>query len=300
MRIWLQEKKQKELLKKEKEILDLNWQEFSKYLNISFGRLNSWIYEENLLPEEIFNKLLLKKDYEKFIIEKLPEGWGKIKGGKLSSGNTKDIKIPKRSEELAELWGILLGDGHIAKFKGYRLGVYNINITGHSILDKDYLLNFVKPLAERLFGVSGRIYFSKTSKALHVILDGRNIVDFFEKEELKSGDKIKNQSTIPDWIKENPRFLAACLRGLHDTDGCFYRLTNQNSYQISFTNHDKTLLEDARKALISLNIGVSKIINGRKYVITKKEEIAKFYKLIGFHNSKHLNKINGFMQNLAL
>ena len=197
---------------------------------------------------------------------------------------------------MAELWGILLGDGHIEKTKAYKLGVYHITVVGHSILDKSYLLNYVKPLIEKLFEVKVRVYLSKTANALSIIADGRRIVDFFEKEGFKSGDKIRNQSTIPDWIKENPKFLAACLRGLHDTDGCFYKLTNQNSYQIGFTNHDNTLLRDAHAGLRFLGIGVSNIIHNRKYVITKKSEIAKFYKLIGFHNSKHLDKINAYFK----
>jgi len=291
MRIWLEKGRQKELFKKEKELKKLSWQDFAKSLNVSFGRLNSWVYEENLITEEVFNKLKLGPEYKKFIIKRLVEGWGKIKGGKLSEGNTKEIKLPKRSKELAEFFGIMLGDGHVHKTQGYKLGTYNLNITGHSILDKDYLLNFVKPLGENLFGVKGRIYLSKRSNALHVIFDARNLVDFFERENFKSGDKIINQVTIPNWIKENPKFISACLRGLYDTDGCFYKLTNQNSYQVGFTNYNKTLLNSVRDCLLSLGIGVSKISRGRDITITKKSEIAKFYKLIGFHNSKHLNKI---------
>ncbi len=296
MRIWLQEGKQKELIEKEKERLNLSWNEFANKLNIKFSKLNSFHYEEALIEDVTFNKLKLSSDYKRFIIRKLEEGWGKIKGGKLSSGNLKNIKIPNKSEDLAELWGILLGDGHIEKTKAYKLGVYHITVVGHSILDKSYLLNYVKPLIEKLFEVKVRVYLSKTANALSIIADGRRIVDFFEKEGFKSGDKIRNQSTIPDWIKENPKFLAACLRGLHDTDGCFYKLTNQNSYQIGFTNHDNTLLRDAHAGLRFLGIGVSNIIHNRKYVITKKSEIAKFYKLIGFHNSKHLDKINAYFK----
>lgn len=291
MRIWLEKGKQKELLERERQKINLTWKEFAEKLEIKFGKLNSIHYEEVCIEEEIFNKLSLSLEYKKFIVQKLQEGWGRIKGGKLSSGSTKEIKIPEKSEELAELWGIMLGDGNINKTQDYKLGVYNINITGHSILDKDYLLKFVKPLGEKLFGIKSRDYYSKFAKALHIYFDSRKIVDFFEKEGFKAGDKIRNQSTIPDWIKENPKFLAACLRGLYDTDGCFYKLTNKNSYQVCFTNCDTTLLNDARNSLLFLGIGVSKISKNREITITKKEEIAKFYKLIGFHNPKHLNKI---------
>jgi len=294
MRIRLQKGKQRELIEEEKEKSGITWDEFAKRLGISFPRLNSFHYEEVLIEEAIFNRLSLRKVYQKFIIEKLNDNWGQINGGRLSNGNLKEIVTPKKDVNLAEFWGILLGDGNIQKRKGHKIGTYNIKVTGHAILDKDYLLNFVKQLGESLFGIKARIHRAKLNNGLDVIWDSRNIVDFFEKEGFKSGDKIRNQSTITPWIKENPKFLSACLRGLHDTDGCFYKLTNQNSFQIGFTNHDNTLLRDARAGLLSLGIGVSKIIDNRKYVITKKSEIAKFYKLIGFHNLKHLNKINAY------
>ena len=291
MRILMKKGKQKELLKKVRELQDLSWLEFAEKLGLKFGKLWSFVYEYACIDENTFNKLSLKKDYEKYILKKLPDNWGLVKGGQTSPGNTKNMKIPEMNEELAEFWGILLGDGNINKTRGYKLGVYNINISGHRILDKDYLLNFVQPLGEKLFDIGGRSYYAKYNQGLRIIFDSRKLVDFFEKENFKSGDKIINRVTIPNWIKENPKFLAACLRGLYDTDGCFYKLTNQNSYQVGFTNYNKTLLNSVRDSLLSLGIGVSKISRGRDITITKRSEIAKFYKLVGFHNSKHLNKI---------
>jgi intein/homing endonuclease len=290
MRLLLEKGKQRELLKKEKESRDLSWPKLALQLNLKESKLKAFYYGEVLIDEVTFNRLKLNKDYEKFIIRKLNDNWGRSKGGKNSSGNLKDINIPERSKDLAEFWGILLGDGNIQKVKRHKVGVYSANVTGHSVLDKDYILNFVKPLGEKLFKISGRVYYSKFNNSIHLSFDSRRIVDYFEKNEFSSGDKIKNQVEIPEWIRENPKYLSACLRGLFDTDGCFYRLTNQNSFQVGFTNHNLKLLNNVRDGLMDLGINVSKIMDNRKIVITKKFEIAKFYKLVGFHNSKHLNK----------
>jgi len=81
------------------------------------------------------------------------------------------------------------------------------------------------------------------------------------------------------------------LRGLYDTDGSAYKLTNQNSYQINFSNKNRRLLEEVRDSLISLGIFPSNITKGKEINITKKSELAKFLKLVGFHNSKHLDKV---------
>ncbi len=283
--------KQREMLGKERAKLNFTWQQFADNLGLKFGKLKSFYYEAALIDDTTLNKLSLLNEYKKFILKELGDNWGRSKGGINSNGNLKDIKIPKKDKKLAELWGILLGDGHIEKTQAYKIGIYHIKVTGHSIDDKDYLLDFVMPLMRERFNVKVRHYFSKSNKGLHVIADSRKIVDFFEENEFKAGNKILNQVTIPNWIKENKNFLATCLRGLYDTDGSFYRLAKQNSYQIHFKNHNSRLLMDTRKSLLNLGIGVSKIMKNKSIVITKKSEIEKFYKVIGFSNPKHLNKI---------
>jgi len=292
MRLLFKEGKQRELLKKEKENLSLTWNEFAEHLKMKYGKLITFFREERLIDTETFNKLDLKNDYKKYIIERKSKHWGQSKGGNNSSeGLSKVINIPKKEKALAEFWGLMLGDGCVQKIKGYKLGVYRIDIAGHSKDDREYLLQFVRPLIEELFKTNTRIYESKRSNCIHLIVDSKKLVDFLEANEFKSGNKIVNQVTIPGWIKKNPIFLAVCLRGLYDTDGSFYRLTNQNSHQVSFVNKNQRLLKDVREGLISLGLKPSKIICNKSIVITRKSEIEKFYKLIGFSNSKHLNKI---------
>jgi intein/homing endonuclease len=296
MRIRMKKGKQRKMLAKEKSKLDLTWKQFADNLDIKFSKLKSFYYEESLIDSDTLDKVYFKDYYKKFILERLEDNWGRKKGGKNSSGNLKEINIPDFSFELAELWGILLGDGHIERTKGYKLGVYHVQVSGHSIDDKTYLLNYVKPLMEKLFNIKVRSYFSKFNKGLYLFADSRKMVDFFEENGFKAGNKIINQVTIPNWIKNNKKILAACLRGLFDTDGSFYKLTNQNSYQINFKNHNFKLLKDVRGSLLNLGIGVSNIMKNNSIVITKKSEIAKFYKLIGFSNLKHLNKIKKLIE----
>ena len=53
------------------------------------------------------------------------------------------------------------------------------------------------------------------------------LINFLEDKGFKPGNKIKNKLRIPSWIKNNRKFLKACLRGLYDTDGSVYKLTGQ-------------------------------------------------------------------------
>jgi len=119
----------------------------------------------------------------------------------------------------------------------------------------------------------------------------RKLVDFLESKGFKPGNKIKNKLGIPPWIKNDASFLRECIRGLYDTDGSVYKLTNQNSYQINFCNYNPKLLHDVRDSLISLGILPSRVTKGKEFNITKKSELRKFLKGVGFNNSRHLNKV---------
>ena len=228
MRIVFEKGKQRELILREKEKSGLTWDEFSKHLNIKSGKLHAYRYEEALLTLELFEKFFFKEDYRKKVLETREDNWGRSNGGKLSKGSTKEIKTPSDSSELAEFYGIMLGDGNLTRIKSYKVGTYEARIVGDSRNDKDYLLDYVRPLIEKLFKIEVAIFKFKKQNAIALVIHGRNLVDFLESKGFKPGDKIRNNLRIPGWIKENDSFLKACLRGLFDTDGTAYKLTNQN------------------------------------------------------------------------
>ena len=121
-----------------------------------------------------------------------------------------------------------------------------------------------------------------------------SLVEFFVNMGLKSGDKIKNQTTIPSWIMKNKLFMKSCIRGLIDTDGSFYRMSKKDPklMRIGFTNYNKKLLEDTRNLFIKLGFNPSKIIQNRQFTISRKEEIKRYLNDIGSSNNKHLHRIN--------
>jgi len=189
----------------------------------------------------------------------------------------------------------MLGDANSHRTKYYKSrdnkrGVFVMRIVGDSRLDRDYHLEYLKPLIEKLFQINVRVGAFKNTNASFLEVHGKKLVEFLEKKGFPPGNKIKNKLRIPDWIKENKAYLKSCLRGLYDTDGAVYKLTNQNSYQICFTNMNKGLLGDVRKGLLFLGINCSKISKKDIY-ITKKSELRKFLKLVDFSNNRHLKKV---------
>lgn len=295
MRLVLEKNKQRELIDREKRNFNLSFPKLAEKLKIKSGRLHSYYYDNVLLPEEIFNRFSIKDQFSKFLIEKRNENWGKSKGGKNSKGSTKEINEPLDSKELAEFYGIMLGDGNLTMF--YQTGTYQVRIVGDSRHDREYLTNYVKPLVESLFHLNVKISKVPNRNVLILTISGKKLANFLISKGFKPGDKIKNNLEIPEWIKNNKDYLKLCLRGLYDTDGSVYKLTNQNSHQICFTNYNNKLLKNVRTSLLDFGIKVSNITKGRDIVITKKEELRKFLNEVGFQNSRHLNKVK--MWNLA-
>lgn len=292
MRVRLTVGKQRELIYSVKNDRDFSWSELAAFLEVKNGALLEWKLENNLLPYEVYKKLDKNKDFRKFIIEKLNDSWGQQKGGRISTGRTKDIIRPERSEKLAEFFGIILGDGNIFVRKEY--GIYQIRIAGNAKDELEYL-DYIAKLARELFGIEPRIK-RKGTPAEYVCLDSRKVVDFLLENGLAAGKKISNKVTIPDWIKKDENFLKSCIRGLLDTDGSVFRMSRRDSnlIRINFRNYNPILLEDVRVSLQRLGYNPSKIIKGTIINLSRQEEISKYLKAIGFNNQKHIQRYERF------
>jgi hypothetical protein len=295
MRIRLCKGKQRELIFLAKG--ERTWIDLAKSLGLNeFYIRHELRNEKRTLSEEVFKRLsdIAGVDFGEFVLERLEDNWGRIKGGKISEGRTiRDIVFPKYSKEFAEFYGVMLGDGNSNRTKGVGIGTYMIRVIGDLNLDREYHINYLKPLMENLFGLKVKVGRNKNN-AMHLTIHSKLVVEFLEKQEFPPGDKIRNEVSIPSWIKDNRDYLCACLRGIYDTDGGIYQLNNQTTCQIAFTNHNKKLLKDVRDSLIKLGIVPSKIVAGRRVYITKKSELQKFLKLIGFSNLRHSKKIEMF------
>ena len=193
----------------------------------------------------------------------------------------------KKSKLLAEFVGILLGDGSITP--------YHVNITLSSE-EKQYI-GYVQKIIKELFDVVPKIRRHKHSKAIDIIVNRRLLVDFCQKFGFKMGNKVKNQVDIPEWIKKNQIFSCECVRGLVDTDGCFFKhsyIVGKKKYsylKIAFTSASYPLTTSVAKILINFGFSVRISKNQRDVRIDSVQYVQKYIKEIGTHNHKHLQKI---------
>ncbi len=299
MRIRLKKGKQRELINRAKK--GRTWAELSKNLELSPGYLRiDLTTERRLLSEESYKKLckIAKTNFDDYITEKLEEGWGRAKGGKNSKGNTKTVMLPEENKELAELFGIILGDGHLeAPKENNKNRSYAIKIAGHLEEDKDYLSEYVSGIIQRLFNERPSIKRAEKYNTLFLVIHGKKLIEFLNLKGLQSGNKKHNNQGIPNWIKNNREYLALCIRGLIDTDGSVHRMSKRNkNIRINYTSYIPRLLKDFREAITILGFNPSKIIKERQIFLSRKEEVARYSREIGFMNKKHLKRLENFRQ----
>lgn len=205
------------------------------------------------------------------------------------------IKIPLHSLKLAELVGIILGDGGITN--------YQLSITLNKHDDKDFAI-YVKDLITKLFNVKPSFYDCQKNKqesVISIVVSRVKLVHFFVNMGLCVGSKVKNQVGVPAWINQSPNFIKACLRGMFDTDGCFY--IERHYYKdkvylncaMSFSNYSLPLLVFFKNSLEKFNFHPTN--SGSHNITLRKEgEILRYFLEIKSSNSKHLNKFQKYFQ----
>ncbi|MBI2638323.1 LAGLIDADG family homing endonuclease [Candidatus Peregrinibacteria bacterium] len=299
----------------------------AKLLNVHRRNLSTWRYGKTLMPLRVFVKIAnLINFHPKFSV--LPDYWhtktagrkgalmrikrygnpgtpeGRAKGGKITYQNffrhpilakksgfitEKYIKIPVHSRNLAELIGIILGDGTISH--------YQTSISLNRYTDAQYG-KYVVSLIKRILCISPSIY--ERDSVLYIVISSVKFIRFLLRQGFAIGSKIRQQIDIPQWIKESDFLTKACLRGLFDTDGCFY--TDRHVYKskkylngaINFTNRSLPILNFFKNTLEAFTFHPTQKTKFSVF-LRREDEIKRFFHIIGSSNSKHLEKFNSYL-----
>lgn len=269
------------------------WQALAESLDIGVDTLKRDFYcERTTIPKDLALQMLEKypfetlENLEKKWIENILEGnWGQKKAVMV---NKKKIIFPIKSLELAELFGVVLGDGH--------LNTRGLRITGNALEARHY--EYISSLIKRLFGLKSKIYTSYTNSNTIVLnVYSRELANFLLDNGIKFGDKIREGSSLPTWIFEKPEFIFSALRGLLDTDGGVYY--KQKGYQrafIEFQTASPFIQNDIIYMLKSTGFVFSKGNNGLNVRIQNQEDLSKFFKLIGSSNPKNIVRYLHFLE----
>lgn len=336
-RIKFKKKQQSKFIFNVKNSTDFSWLDIAKRIDVSPRTLLDWRKERFTLSEEAFNKFLkisgLKRintgDYKV-----LPDYWsipkaakeggltvakkyggpgtpdGRKKGGISSQKRRrlfpqlyqncnlrKVIKIPEKSETLAEFIGIFLGDGGINNTS-------QITVSFNRGNGKKYFLE-VKKIIENLFGIKAVVYdlASLASKnVIRLVVSSSNLVDFLGKNKIKPGSKMKNQVDVPSWIKNNRKYAKSCLRGLIDTDGgVYYHRHSSNGCKafnigLCFTNKSKPLLDFVEDTLRNMRFHPKMSWSEDNILLYRESEVLRYEKEVGFRNYHQRKRLAKYLK----
>lgn len=204
----------------------------------------------------------------------------------------KKIMRPRFSSGLAEIIGILMGDGGITKGQ--------VRVTLNSVTDKQYA-SYITSLLSRTFRVNVSVVKRKDQLAIDLLMSSVKLVGFLNKRGLLIGNKLKQGLDVPPWINFRKAWQRACLRGLFDTDGCTYidhHVINNKNYAnpgLAFTSYSKNLCNSYARILKLLSF--SPTLTTKKRVLLRKEkEIVRFFEEIKPSNIHHWNVYNKFLE----
>ena len=309
-----------------------DWAELSKEHGVSVRTLHDWRKGKSTIPFSTFKIFLSKAGFEEkrlsYVL--LNDYWhikeasrkgalsrlklhgdlgtkeGRRKGGlnsllthqqnKTGFRVLKAIVNPSKSVDLAELLGIMIGDGH--------LSVYQVSVTTNSITDLEHA-EFVKKLFVKLFSLPVSISEKRFENAVNVVVSSKNLVGFLHSCGMPIGNKIDNGLAVPIWIFKNIQFQKAFIRGLFDTDGCIYldkhKIKNKiyNHVGWTITSYASKLREGIIAILVNLDFSPTHTSSQKSVFLRRQGEIKRYFSEIGSHNPKHLIRYKKFVGEVA-
>ncbi len=194
-------------------------------------------------------------------------------------------------ENISELCGAILGDGHLHKTAN------RVVITG-SLDDLEYYKNHLIPLFKKYFKIIPKLVKQKSKSSYHIVIENKKVFEFFIKDiGLKRGRKIN--IAVPEKIRSNPKFLKLFIRGVFDTDG-YLKFSKQ---EIDGKNYYPRIRFSFCKTPFSLNLGdlleelgfnynfcIDKRNKVLCYELAGESNLDKWVKTIGISNPVHLTK----------
>ncbi len=217
-----------------------------------------------------------------------------------------DIKNLKMNENIAELYGAMIGDGCLSRyFSNYDKRVkFCTLLTGHTH-DEPYYRKALQSILKKEFDVVGYIRFKRKDNVTRFETMSKKVFDFFKNFGFPIG--LKKRLVIPDIIIEDDKLSLSCVRGIFDTDGSIYRRYSKNykrhtklyNYQvIQIKLNSKIVIRQIKKILERNNIKTNKIICDKKSFvlrITNQKEIFKFIDKVKPNNKYHIER---FLNNI--
>lgn len=177
----------------------------------------------------------------------------------------------QKDGDLAELIGVMLGDGHIQKFpRTERLLIFsNSNNPG-----------FIKrytTLVERIFQKKTYVYEQTGQNCTRISLYEKNIS---KRLGIPTGPRKNLDIKVPYWIRKSRKHILRYLRGLYEAEGSYSIHLPTSTHKFVFSNTNQSLLKNVATLLKLL--GFSPHWDKLRVQLSRKSEVEKAVRLLEF------------------
>jgi hypothetical protein len=177
----------------------------------------------------------------------------------------------KKSGDLAELIGVILGDGNIYKHPRTE----ELRISSNSE-DKKFIKRYER-LVDKNLRKKPKLERVKNSNCIYIRIYQK---DISKRLGVPAGKRKKQKIRVPLWILRNKIYLIRYLRGIYEAEGSFCIHKPTYTYKFLFTNTNKSLLDNVYQSLKILGFHPHRSKN--RIQISRREEVYKIKDLLKF------------------
>jgi len=179
----------------------------------------------------------------------------------------------KKNRDLAELIGVVLGDGHIGKFPRCE----SLRIVGN-YKNKGFINRYAK-LVEDVFKKIPTVSKIKASNASTITIYENKIS---QRLGIPVGSRRDLQYKLPLWIKRSKKNRISFLRGLYEAEGSINHHEKTYTHKLLFSNKNESLLNLVQKLVLEL--GFAPHYSRDKVQISRKNDVQKLKNLLKFRS----------------
>lgn len=179
----------------------------------------------------------------------------------------------KKNGDLAELIGIVLGDGHI----GTHERCESLRIVGDA--NKMGFVNRAANLIESVFGKRPNIAKRKNGNGVNITLYEKGIA---KRLGIPTGGRSYYRFVLPRWIARNRKYTLRFLRGLYEAEGSLSHHAATYTHKFTFSNTNPHLL--ALVAGLVRKLGFTVSVSKLQAQVSRKDEVQKLANLVHFRD----------------
>jgi DNA-binding transcriptional regulator WhiA len=191
-----------------------------------------------------------------------------------ASGKIKSSYKPfRKNGDLAELIGVLLGDGNIHAFPRTEC----LRLVSHS--DKLDFIEYYSALMERVIGKKPAVRKRSTANATDIVLYEKHLSTRLN---IPAGSRSKYKVLLPSWIGRSSELKRRFLRGLYEAEGSIHYHKPTYTHKLLFSNTNESMRTVVSDILSEL--GFHPHTHSSKVQISRKEEVQKLKNLLQFRS----------------